>query len=133
MYHEETDSNELINFLQENGVIKFFISELTLLEFDSIVWKNLEHESLVKLKHWNLLNCLRKMLITNCDDNKFGLVKLNMDLINLANKLLAKYGELGLITLDAIQFVSAQYVKDEVSKTIASDKLLQTFFKAELQ
>lgn len=95
--------------------------------------KNLEYESLVKLKHWNLLNCLRKMLITNCDDNKFGLVKLNMDLINLANKLLAKYGELGLITLDAIQFVSAQYVKDEVSKTIASDKLLQTFFKAELQ
>ncbi len=132
LYHEEVDSYEVIKFLEDNKVTKIFISEISILEFDSIVWKKVRKHEFDKTIALELIKLFEKDLNNN-DDDKFSVILLNKELINLAKKLFEKYGNYGLRSLDAIQFASALSVKSEASKSLSPDKLLQTFFNEELQ
>lgn len=124
LYHKEPDSDKIINALSRN-IKEIFLSELTILEVRSAVWKK------VRTGELNINIASKIILCFQKDYNKFQWIKLETSIIKTASDLLMKYGDKGLKTLDSLQLASALVLKDENCIFITSDNLLKSLFKQE--
>lgn len=124
LYHKESDSDMIIQALSGN-IKEIFLSELTILEVKSAVWKK------VRTGELNINIASKIILCFQKDYNKFQWIKLETSIIKTASDLLMKYGNKGLRTLDSLQLASAMVLKDEDCIFITSDNLLKSLFKQE--
>ena len=125
LYHKEEGTEELMAFLRQNTIEKIYLSELTMIEFDAVVWKKFRKNEIDKDKVDILINNFEKDWI------KFTFIKDNNQLKLNARKLIARYGKDGLRSLDAIQLASAVSIKSSTDIFISDDKLLVKFLISE--
>ncbi|MEQ8222314.1 MAG: type II toxin-antitoxin system VapC family toxin [Candidatus Eremiobacterota bacterium] len=124
LYHKESDSDMIIKVLSGN-INDIYLSELTILEIRSAIWKKVRTGELDIHIASKIILCFQK------DYNKFQWIKLEKSIIKTASDLLMKYGNKGLRTLDSLQLASALVMKDEDCIFITSDNLLKSLFKQE--
>ena len=125
LYHKEEGTEELMAFLRQNTIEKIYLSELTMIEFDAVVWKKFRKNEIDKDKVDILINNFEKDWI------KFTFIKDNNQLKLNARKLIARYGKDGLRSLDAIQLASAVSIKSSTDIFISDDKLLVKLLMSE--
>jgi len=124
LYHQEEGTDELLAFLAE-GVYEIWLSELTMLEFRSALWKKVRTRELGKNVAVRVMNCF------NDDHDKFRWVHLELPITRIALSTIMKYGAKGLRTLDSIQLACALFLEAEDLICLTSDKLLKSFFQLE--
>jgi len=105
--------------------VEIFISELTKVEFPSAVWKKCRTKELSEED--------ARLTIEDfiSDLPKFSIISLESAVIDKAVELLAKYGNAGLRSLDAIQLSCALVVQKEISAGKTADVHLRKFFELE--
>jgi len=127
LYHKESGTNNLINFLQRHSDnLTLLIADISMLEFRSAVMKR------VRIKEIKLENAQNMVEMFNNDMRMFYVVEVNLIVKNLAMQLLegiAPKANLG--TLDAIQLaasvLSHQWIA--IDYFVACDKRLLSFAK----
>lgn len=122
LYHKEADTNVVVNIFNDHNVTKVFLSDLSKIEFSSIVWKKVRNREINNLKAKEILEHF------NSDIANYVFIPFDSNLTEQAINLITKYGTHGLRTLDSLQLSTAVFLKDEVNLFITSDKLLNEFF-----
>jgi len=102
-----------------------YLSEIAKIEFLSTIWKKIRQADFTEEVGNSVISCFE------ADFNKYHWIKLNSTLTKSASKLIKKYGNDGLRTLDSLQLASAVKLKDENCSFFTSDTLLQTLFTKE--
>lgn len=125
LYYREPDSYITENIFKTNIVETIYLSEITLIEFESTVWKK------IRTKEINIAQGTSITKPFNNDLGKFTLVNVDNSIINNAKILMDTYGLQGLRTLDSIQLATAVSLKSVASLFVTSDQLLQSFFVQE--
>ena len=125
LYHQEEGSDFVMKTVSD-GTSGIFLSELTILEFRSAIWKKIREKKITKNAALEVIKCFQT------DSVNFQWIMLQSDIIESASQLLMKYGNRGLRTLDSLQFATALTLRDEKCVFLTADKLLNTFFKDEL-
>ncbi len=124
LYHSEKGSDIVQDSLLKN-VEAIFLSDIAILEFRSAIWKKVREGTIDEEIAKEVVSCFQD------DFNNYQWVKLQFDIIEIASKLLMKYGSKGLRTLDSLQLASALTLKDDDCLFLTSDNLLESFFKEE--
>jgi uncharacterized protein len=122
LYHQEIDSDIIIEALATNDIEMILLSELAMLEFCSALWKKVREKVISKQSATEVIQCF------NRDRNNYKWISLQYDIVISASKLLMKYGCHGLRTLDSLQLASAITMKNTDCIFLTSDKLLHKFF-----
>jgi predicted nucleic acid-binding protein len=125
LYHIEEGTKELMDLIRNNPIESIFLSEVTKIEFDSVVWKKFRKLEIDEKTVLKLIQNFEK------DYFRFDFVNDNIRLRKRAKALIAKYGKDGLRTLDSIQLSSAIAIKNSADLFITADKLLLKFFNSE--
>ncbi len=125
LYFFEDGTISLESFLSKNKIEIIFLSEISMIEFESTLWKK------VRMKELLEENVKASIEAFEIDKNKFKFIPINNIVLKNARKLISKYGLDGLRTLDSIQLSCCIEVKESVNKYFTSDKLLQTIFEKE--
>lgn len=125
LYHKEENTILIENIFTENKLTSVYLSEITKVEFASAVWKK------VRTKEISESAALTTLELFETDINKYSFITADSIIIEQARKLLTKYGNKGLRTLDSIQLSSAMILGDEVELFVTSDTLLKSFFEEE--
>ena len=125
LYHQEEGSDLVMKTLSDR-TSEIFLSELTILEFRSAIWKKMRENKIKKNTAIEVIKCFQS------DADNFQWIMLQSDIIESASQLLMKYGNRGLRTLDSLQLATALTLRDEKCVFLTADKLLNTFFKDEL-
>ena len=122
LYHEESGTRELDEIFSTQNIQKFFLSELTKVEFNSVVWKKIRMNEISLEQGQNL--------ITFFQDDYLNYTFANIDnrVISTSLEMLNKFGNQGLRTLDSIQLATAYLSIDSVDLALTSDKLLKELF-----
>ena len=124
LYHQEEGSDELLAFLAK-GVDEIWLSELTMVEFRSALWKKVRTGELMKDDAVRVMNCFSD------DQDKFRWVRLEPPITRIALSAIMRYGAQGLRTLDSIQLSCALFLKAQDLICLTSDTLLKSFFQME--
>ena len=125
LYHTEVGTEEIDKIITENDVKEIYLSGITKIEFNSVVWRKVRMQEISEEQATGLT-------ISFTDDYKlYNFVEINNTLIKKAQQLVTKYGKEGLRTLDSIQLTSAILVKDNVDINKSADKLLNKLFEKE--
>lgn len=124
LYHEETGSKEIDDLFENNTIKKIYISEIAKIEFVSTVWKK------IRMNEINETNGYAIIALFKYDLAKFTVIKIDVEILELAEHLFSKFGMAGLRTLDSIQLASAISVKEHIQKFVCADKLLDGFFRS---
>ena len=127
IYHQEEGSDELLMFLDSTEIEEIYISEISLVEFKSIIYRRVRMGEFSEEFGSELLNTFEST------SHIYELIELNREIVEIAKKMFDVYGLRGLKTLDAIQFASAIKVKKEISKFFTHDLRLRTFFLEEFK
>ena len=125
LYHKEDGTDELIQLFSENRVEKIYLSEITKVEFDSVVWKKFRKQEISEEMAHKVINNFEN------DWKNFIFIHDNKEMKIKAKLLISKYSKEGLRTLDSIQLASALEVKDDTDSNLTADKLLMKLFKLE--
>jgi len=125
LYQKEAGTDEIIGIIINNDVSKIFLSEITKIEFDSAVWKNVRSKILEKDKAIKLINLFRS------DYSKYHFVDDDKNIKSKAQELISKYNLEGLRTLDSIQMSTAILIPEKVDLCKSSDKKLIKIFELE--
>lgn len=118
LYYPEADSESLEKYIDEN-VDEIFLSELTILEFRSAMWRKVRTQEVTEKI------ALKSIHFFENDYADLSWIQLNQKLIESAQELLMKYGSKGLRTLDALQLASALTLKFQDSVFLTADELLK--------
>ncbi len=124
LYHYEADT-DAVNDALSKGVGEMFLSETSILEFRSAMWKKYRKSEIDENTALGSISCFQD------DYNLFQWITLSSEIIQSASGLLMKYGKQGLRTLDSLQFASALTLKDEDCIFLTSDNLLKSLFEKE--
>lgn len=125
LYHDEKGSEEMLSLFNEYEINTIYLSEITKIEFDSVVWKKFRKGELEENIVLKLIEIFEKDYI------KYNFIKDTKEIKSNAKKLLKSYGKQGLRTLDSLQLSSCCAVKAETKLFVTSDKLLQKLFHLE--
>ncbi|AMR30330.1 hypothetical protein A0256_02305 [Mucilaginibacter sp. PAMC 26640] len=125
LYHQEDDTNKLLNFLNANPGFGIYISELTTVEIYSAIFKK------VRMGHLVLPEAEMFLSLVDKDFKNFNIIEIDTLLLKQAQRLVAKYGTRGLRTLDAIQLASAISQKQIIHLALTGDILLKQLLIAE--
>lgn len=125
LYHDEEDTIRFENIFKKNTISSVFISELTTLEFSSTLFKK------VRTKEITELQAKQTISVFNSDLSKYHIVLIDSAVIKAAINLVAKYGNVGLRTLDSIQLATALLIKEKAELFVTADKLLLSLFDKE--
>ena len=125
LYHQEEGSDFVMKTLSDR-TSEIFLSELTILEFRSAIWKKMRENKIKKNTAIEVIKCFQS------DGDNFQWIMLQSDIVESASQLLMKYGNRGLRTLDSLQLASAVTLRDKECIFLTADKLLQTFFNDEM-
>lgn len=125
LYHFEKDTEIILSAFKKYKIEAIFLSEITKIEFDSVVWKKCRKQEISAEKV--------KIVIKNFEKDwtYYHFVNDNKSLKKSARNLITKYGTKGLRTLDSIQLASAIAVKNIADLFLTSDTLLKDFFISE--
>jgi len=124
LYHREAGTDALTAVVNREGCT-IYLSELTVLEFRSAVWKKVRTGELSRDA---------AIAVTSCfvdDYDAYYWISIDQKVVSLACDVLMKYGEKGLRTLDSIQLASALSVKGEGCVYASADELLISFYRME--
>jgi predicted nucleic acid-binding protein len=124
LYHQEEGTDELLVFLAK-GVDEIWLSELTLVEFRSALWKKVRTGELKNSDAVRVMDCFSD------DQDKFRWVHLETAIIRIALAAIMKHGSHGLRTLDSIQLACALSLNAQDIVCLTSDTLLKSVFKME--
>jgi uncharacterized protein len=124
LYHQEEGSDELLAFI-EKGVDEIWLSELTMVEFRSALWKKVRTGELRKDDAVRVMDCFSD------DQNKYRWVHMETSITHIALSTITRHGAQGLRTLDSIQLACALFLKAEDLICLTSDTLLKSFFQIE--
>ncbi|MFN0047543.1 MAG: type II toxin-antitoxin system VapC family toxin [Cytophagales bacterium] len=122
LYHREIGTEQLLDLFTTSTIDKIFLSEISVVEFDSVVWKKFRKGEIDEF------TVLKTIANFSNDLPKFDFIKDNQNLKKSARQLLTSYGKLGLRSLDSLQLASALMVKEKAALFITADKLLEDFF-----
>ena len=122
LYYKEADTPVIENIFRTNKIDEIFISELTVIEFASTVWKKIRTREITDVQAKSITKAFEK------DAGKYSMVHISNAIIEEAKMLMANYGLQGLRTLDSIQFAVARALITTADLFITSDTLLQSFF-----
>jgi len=125
LYHNEIDTEYLNHIFEENIIEEIFLSEITIIEFTSAIWKKVRSQDLTLEEANELINSFQE------DYTKYTFILLDSKLISMARDLIEKYGLKGLRSLDSIQLASILKIKSGLSVAITSDELLKTLIESE--
>ena len=125
LYHLESGTKQLILFFKSTMIESVFLSEITKLEFDSVVWKKVRKREIDDKKAQGLIKNFEN------DWGKFSFINDDAQLKHKARQLISKYGNDGLRTLDSIKLASAIHIKKEADLFFTDDYLLLKLFKKE--
>ncbi|MBF0239187.1 MAG: type II toxin-antitoxin system VapC family toxin [SAR324 cluster bacterium] len=118
LYHHEDGSDWIMETLSHNQIEDIFLSELAILEFRSALWKKVRVKELEETSAIEVIQCFQN------DKDHYEWIALQDDIVVPASKLLMKYGNRGLRTLDSLQLASALSLKEKNGVFLTSDKLL---------
>ncbi len=124
LYHHELGSDHLMGLL-DAGIEDIYLSELAILEFQSAMWRKVREGKL------SLESATSAISLFQGDRDQFRWIKLDITAVDRASALLARYGSLGLRTLDALQFASALFLRDKDCVFLTADKLLKGLLERE--
>ena len=125
LYHFEEGTVEMVNIFQNHVISGVFLSEITKIEFDSVVWKKVRKSEIDTSKASIIIKNFEK------DWVKYTFIEDDSELKMKAKKLVSKYGIEGLRTLDSIQLATAIDIKTTTKFYKTADNLLQKLFKLE--
>lgn len=126
LYHKETNTDKLFEFLYNNEIEQIFLSDLAKIEFTSAIWKKIRMKDITEDEGKELIEFFYK------DVSKYNWIKLTNNIIQNATEYINVYGNIGLRSLDAIQLASAcRLTINNNIIFIAFDKILNNIFKQE--
>ena len=125
LYFFEDGTIALENFISNNRIDFIYLSKISLLEFESTLWKKVRTK---ELSEGEVKTALQAFEI---DKNKFIFIPIINSILKNAQRLLSKYGLDGLRTLDSIQLSCCLEIKNETDKYFTADKLLLNIFEKE--
>ena len=118
LYHEEEGTKAIDQYLEKHTIERFYISEITKVEFSSAVCKKLRMSEITVEQAEELISLFEQ------DYKNYEIVEINRTLINESQILIMKYKEQGLRTLDSIRLASAKSIKDDIQIAMTSDNRL---------
>ncbi len=118
LYHYEQGTPELIDFLNNHFIEEIFLSELSYIEFSSVVWKKCRMNEIDEKSSKKLLQHFHN------DVDKFSFILIDKNIRNASTNLIEKHWKRGLRTLDSIQLASSLQVKDKIEVFFSSDIIL---------
>jgi uncharacterized protein len=86
-----------MDFFNENIIGGIYLAELTEIEFSSVIWKRCRNKEIDEKIAMTLLEAFEM------DSKNFNIVSESSEIRQLAKKMIRKYWEVGLRTLDSIQ------------------------------
>jgi predicted nucleic acid-binding protein len=125
LYHRENGTEELMNMFNNSDIEVIYLSEITTVEFSSVIWKKCRMNEIAESSAIQLIDKFNK------DSVKFSFVPESQLLRLKAKDLIAKHWIKGLRTLDSIQLASALEVKNQIEMLLTSAKLLAEISKME--
>jgi len=125
LYYIEDGTELLDKIFDQHPIDKIFLSEISLIEFYSAIYKK------VRTNNLSLKNANDILTSFNNDKSKYTFVAIDSRLIEISQILLGKYGIKGLRSLDAIQFASVYSIKKIIDGAVSNDKLLNSFLTSE--
>ena len=125
LYHKESDTQEIMDFFNENIIEGIFLAELTEIEFSSVIWKKCRKKEIDEKVALTLLKAFEM------DSKKFNIVSESSEIRQLAKEMIRKYWEIGLRTLDSLQLASVLMIRDKVDFFFNSDNLLAEIARLE--
>ena len=125
LYFFEDGTIALENFISDNRIDFIFLSKISLLEFESALWKKVRTKELLEGEVKTALEAF------DIDKNKFIFIPITNSILKNAQRLLSKYGLDGLRTLDSIQLSCCLEIKNKTDKYFNADKLLLSIFEKE--
>lgn len=121
LYFNEEDTPRLDKLFSENIITEISISELTKIEFFSAIYKKLRTKDLQSQNANDILSAFV------ADETKYKVVLIDSEIVRNSQKLIEKYGVIGLRSLDAIQLASACSLRGNLDYALSGDKLLNQF------
>lgn len=125
LYHREPGTKELENLFSNFEIEIVRLTELSLIEFYSAIWKKVRMLEINQQKAEVIINLFER------DFKKYMFIPINSAIIEMSKNFITKYGLQGLRALDAIQLSTAALLINQVDLFKTGDKLLQTFLEAE--
>ncbi len=125
LYHTEVGTEKIDKIFVENDVKEIYLSGITKIEFNSVVWRKVRMQEISEEQAKELTKSFTE------DYKLYNFVEVNNTLIKKAQQLVTKYGKIGLRTLDSIQLTSAILVKKNIDINKSSDNLLNKIFELE--
>lgn len=125
LYHTELGTDDLDRLLNENSVQDIFLAEIAKIEFNSAVWKKVRTRDLTKEEAVDIIDSFQS------DYPNYSFISTDHQLLNAARDLVAKYGLIGLRTLDSIQLASIISIKAELTMAVTADELLRSLIEKE--
>jgi len=100
LYYQEDGTDKLDRVFGEYIIEEIFLSEISITEFYSAIFKKVRTNDLSLQNASDILSSFAN------DQAKFSFIPINSRIISLSKELLEKYGVLGLRALDALQLAS---------------------------
>jgi len=125
LYHSENGSEELFELFEQLHIEEIFLSDLARIEFKSAVFKKVRTKELDIDDANDLLN------LFELDYSKYTFIECDTEIIESSCRLLNKYGQEGLRSLDSIQLASIVKIRSELGIAKSADIKLLAFIKAE--
>lgn len=125
LYHQESGTVELERLFSEQKITAIFLSEISKIEFTSMIWKK------VRTKEITFLEAEITLDLFKSDFEKYKFIVLNSLIIEQARILTSKYGTQGLRTLDSLQLSCAISASQNIDLFISADKILNSLFEKE--
>lgn len=125
LYYKEDGTARLDKIFVNHVVEEVFLSEISVTEFFSAIYKK------VRTKDLSLQNANDVLGAFTDDKDKFTFITIDSAVIGTSQTLLQKYGLKGLPALDAIQFASAYSVRNQIDFVVSDDKLVNSFLTHE--
>ncbi|KQS27751.1 type II toxin-antitoxin system VapC family toxin [Dyadobacter sp. Leaf189] len=125
LYHEEADTEIMDALFHHNMVTNIFLSEISKIEFSSTFWKKNRTGEISRELAEQIISVFEKDCAT------FIFIPVDYQITENARRLLSKYGNYGLRTLDSIQLATATCLREKVDFFKSGDKLLVSFMNKE--
>lgn len=122
LYHQEANTQKLVDLLNPYSNYDIYLSEIALVEIYSAIYKKVRTKELSDSQAHDFIEVVKN------DLNNISIIIIDKLIINNPQKLLSKYGKIGLRTLDAIQLASIISVKSIIDAAFTNDLLLKEIF-----
>ena len=123
LYQYEIGTDILDKLFIENEIDDIILSELSKIEFKSIVWKK------IRMKEFAISEGNKFLEMFKNDYLNYRFIEIKKDIIDLSLLMIEEFGQDGLRTLDSIQLAIAYKHKNIIDLGISSDKLLNSFIE----